>query len=179
MKKMVLGILFLVTAWPLTALAQAPGAAAALTPTADASAAPAASVAVVGVYERGSVVLAFYRSPLWEAILADQRFEMNAAKADKDEARIKVLEKWGGNRQEQAMQQVFSNEPIDNVLAVLQPEFKELSAKLKLAKIVDSSAADPHAATVDVTPLLMDWLKASAETRKMAVEMHQKQSGAK
>ena len=41
-------------------------------------------------------------------------------------------------------------------------------SRIKLAGIVDSSSADPRAPTVDETSLLMDWLKASAETRKMA-----------
>jgi hypothetical protein len=48
---------------------------------------------------------------------------------------------------------------------------------MKLSAIVDSYAADPKAATVDVTSLLMDWLKASSETRKMAEEMHQHPAG--
>jgi hypothetical protein len=59
----------------------------------------------------------------------------------------------------------------------LQPEFKELSGKMKLSGIVESASADPNAASVDVTSLLLDWLKASSETRKMAVELHQRSAG--
>jgi hypothetical protein len=88
-----------------------------------------------------------------------------------------ALEKYGGESQDLAMQQLAGKAPIDNILAVLQPEFGELSAKMKLASIVESPGPDPKAATVDVTSLLMDWLKASAETRKMAVELHQHSSG--
>jgi hypothetical protein len=48
---------------------------------------------------------------------------------------------------------------------------------MKLAAIVESPAPDAKAPTVDVTSLLMDWLRASADTRKMATEMHQHSSG--
>jgi hypothetical protein len=48
---------------------------------------------------------------------------------------------------------------------------------MKLSSIVESPAPGSKAATVDVTSLLMDWLKASSETRKMAVELHQHSSG--
>jgi hypothetical protein len=64
--------------------------------------------------------------------------------------------------------------PIDNILAVLQPEFKDLINRLKLSGVVDPSTVDPQASSVDVTPLLLDWLKATSETRKMAAEMHAK-----
>jgi hypothetical protein len=48
---------------------------------------------------------------------------------------------------------------------------------MKLAGIAESPRPDPKAATVDVTSLLMDWLKASSETRKMAGEMRQHPAG--
>lgn len=130
------------------------------------------TIPVTGTFDRSSIVLAFYRSPLWEAILNDRRFELSAVKAANDTARAKELEKYGGESQDRAMQQLAGKAPIDNVLTVLRPEFKDLNARLKLAGIVESSAADPKAASVDVTPLLMDWLKASSETRKMAADLH-------
>jgi hypothetical protein len=119
-------------------------------------------------------VLASYRSPLWEAIVADRRFELKSVKAANDTARAKELEKYGGESQDLAMEQVMGKAPIDNILAVLQPEFKELTGRLKLSGIGDSSTADPKTPSFDVTPLLMDWLKASSETGKMAAEMHSK-----
>ena len=141
----------------LAADAQVPAA-----KTINVQAAPA-----VGTFDRGSIVLAFYRSPQWEAILADRRFELNAVKAANDTARARELEKYGAESQERAME-------LDNILAVLQPELKELTTRLKLASIVDSSTSDPNDPSVDVTSLLMDWLKASYETRKMATDLHAK-----
>jgi hypothetical protein len=154
---------------PLAAVAQAPA-----TPSTPVA---AQSIPVVGTFDKPSIVLAYYRSPLWDAILADRRFELKTVKAANDTARAKELEKYGAESQDRAMQQLFGKAPIDNILAVLQPEFKELSSRMKLSTIVDSSAADPKAATVDVTSLLMDWLKASSETRKMVEEMHQHPAG--
>jgi hypothetical protein len=141
---------------------------------ATAPAAPASGTAVVGVFDRSSIVLAYYRSPLWEAILADRRFELKTVKAANDTGRARELEKYGAESQDLAMQQLVGKAPIDNILAVLQPEFNDLTARLKLSAVADSSTADPKTPSVDVTPLLMDWLKATSETRKMAAEMHTK-----
>ncbi len=171
-------VALMLAALPFVANAQAPATQA---PAAQAAATQAVAVApvtpVVGTFDRSTIALAYYRSPLWDAILADRRFELKAVKAGNDTARAKELEKYGGESQELAEKQVFGKAPIDNILAVLQPEFKELSGRLKLAGIVDAGSADPKAATVDVTSLLLDWLKASSETRKMAVELHQHSAG--
>jgi hypothetical protein len=164
-----IAVTLILASLPFAASAQAPAPAS--TPVA------AQSIPVVGTFDKTSIVLAFYRSPLWAAILADRRFELNAVKAANDTARAKELERYGAESQDLAMQQLIGKAPIGNILAVLQPEFKELSSRMKLSAIVDSSAADPKAATVDVTSLLMDWLKASSETRKMAEEMHQHPAG--
>lgn len=150
--------------------AQAPAA----PPAAPGGVTTVVGVPVVGTFDRASIVLAYYRSPLWDAILADRRYELKTVKAANDTARAKELEKYGAESQNLAMQQLMGKAPIDNILAVLQPEFKELTARLKLSGVVDSSTADPGVPTVDVTPLIMDWLKATSETRKMAAEMHAK-----
>ena len=137
------------------------------------------TIPVVGTFDRTSIVLAFYRSPQWAAILADRKYELNEVKKSNDPAKVKELEKWGGERQELAMQQVMGKAPIANILEVMQPELKEISARMKLTGIVEAPGQDPKAATVDVTSLLMDWLRASQETRKEATDMHQQLAGAK
>jgi hypothetical protein len=169
MRRIDFAIALILVSLPFAACAQAPAP--------SSTPAPAQSIPVVGTFDRSSIVLAFYRSPLWAAILADRRFELNAVKSAKDTARAKELEKYGAESQDRAMQQAFGKAPIDNILAVLQPEFKELSGRMKLSSVVDSSVADPKTANVDATSLLMDWLKASSETRKMAEEMHQHPAG--
>ena len=161
-----IALALILAALPFAANAQAPPAPADSQPT-----------PVIGTFDRASIVLAYYRSPLWNAILADRRYELKTVKAANDTARAKELEKYGAVSQELAMQQLAGKTPIDNILAVLQPEITELSGKMKLASIVESPAPGSMAATVDVTSLLMDWLKATSETRKMAIEMHQHPTG--
>ena len=158
-------------------LASLPFAASAQAPAPSSTSVAAQSTPVVGTFDKSSIVIAFYRSPLWAAILADRRFELNAVEAANDTASAKELEKYGAESQDLAMQRLVGKTAIDNILAVLQPEFKELSSRMKLSAIVDSSAADPKTATVDITSLLMDWLRASSETRRMAEEMHQHPAG--
>lgn len=158
-------------------LAPLPFAARAQAPAPSSTPETAQSVSVVGTFDKSSIVIAFYRSPLWAAIHADRRFELNAVKAANDTARFKKLEKYGAESQNLAMQQLVGKAPIDNILDVLQPEFKEMSGRMKLSAIIDASAAKPKTATVDVTSLLMDWLKASSQTRKMAEEAHQHPTG--
>jgi hypothetical protein len=161
-----IAITLILAALPLAAYAQAPAVPADLQPT-----------PVVGTFDRTSIVLAYYRSPIWSAILADRRYELKTVKAANDTARAKELEEYGGESRYLAMQQLAGKASIDNILAVLQPEFTELSGKMKLSSIVESPAPGSRAATVDVTSLLMDWLKATSETRKMAFEQHQHSSG--
>ncbi len=145
-------------ALPFSAVSQAPVA----TP----------AIPVVGTFDRPSIVIAFYHSPQWAAVLADRQYEMTVAKSANDTAKVEELNKWGEARQNLAMQQLAGKAPIANILEVLQPEFKELSARMKLAGIVESPFPDPKAATVDVTSLLMDSLKASQQTRKEAGDLH-------
>jgi hypothetical protein len=165
MRQISFAVAFILVSLPFAAIAQAPAPSS--TPVA------AQNILVAGTFDKFSIVLAYYRSPVWAAILADRRFELNRVKAANDTTKAKELEKYGGESQDLAMQQLAGKAPIDNILVVLQPEIKELISKMKLSAVVDSSAADSRAATVDVTSLLMDWLRASSETRKMAEEMHQ------
>src|ERR1039457_5525144 len=138
MRRIGFAVAFILASLPFAAIAQAPAPSS--TPVA------AQNFLVAGTFDKSSIVLAFYRSPLWAAILADRRFELNAVKAANDTARDKELEKYGAESQDLAMQQLVGKAPIGNILAVLQPEFKELSNRMKLSAMVDSSAADPKAA---------------------------------
>src|SRR5208283_4077275 len=103
-------------------LASLPFAASAQAPAPSSTSVAAQSTPVVGTFDKSSIVIAFYCSPLWAAILADRRFELNAVKAANHTARAKELEKYGGESQDLAMQQLAGKAPTDNILAVLQPE---------------------------------------------------------
>jgi hypothetical protein len=94
LKRISLAALIL-AALPFVAYAQAPATQAPVTQTA----AVAAATPVFGTFDRSAIALAYYRSPLWEAILADRRFELKTVKASNDTARAKELEKYGGESQ--------------------------------------------------------------------------------
>jgi hypothetical protein len=139
----------LLAVMPLTARAQSPSAA-----------------GPVGTFDRTSVIVAYYHSPQWAAILADRMYERNAAQTAGDTAKVKDLDQWGQDRQSLALRQLAGKAGIENILAVMQPELRSLSSELKLTAVLEAPA--PGSTAVDVTPQLLDWLHASGETRKVA-----------
>jgi hypothetical protein len=142
-------------------------------PVAHAQVPAPSAVPATGTFDRKSIVVAFYRSPLWDAILAEQRYEMKAAKAANDTAKVNALETWGADSQNIAMQQLAGQAPIDNILAVLQPELKELKSRMRLSAIVESTGPGAKSPNADVTTQLLDWLRATPETRRMVADLHE------
>jgi hypothetical protein len=126
----------------------------------------------VGTFDKGSLVLAYYRSPRWLNQVKEKRAEQQAARAAGDSARVKELEKWGRESQNLAHRQLSGKAPLDNILEDLKPAFPQLCRNRGVSAIV----ADPPAGTptVDVTSDLMDLLEADARTRSMAEELRAK-----
>ena len=54
----------------------------------------------VGTFDRPSIVVAFYRSPMWSAVVQEKKTEMQQAKAANDQKKVEELNKWGGDSQE-------------------------------------------------------------------------------
>jgi hypothetical protein len=131
--------------------------------------------AKIGTYDKVSIVIAFYRSPQWEAILQQKQDEKVAAMKSSNAAKVKELNDWGLTCQEVAMQQVLGAAPMDNILEVLKPAFREIERKQGLAAIVEFPGTDPDAVKVDVTAQLMDWLQANDKTRQLASDMRDQQ----
>jgi hypothetical protein len=73
MRRIGFAVAFILASLPFAAIAQAPAPSS--TPVA------AQNFLVAGTFDKSSIVLAYYRSPLWAAILADRRFELNRVKA--------------------------------------------------------------------------------------------------
>lgn len=124
-----------------------------------------AQTARVGTFDKQSVVLAYYRSPLWAETLKSKVAEMQEAKRANDTQKVKALQDWGQKHQELAHQQLAGKAPITNILDALAPAFADIARRAQVDKIV----ADPgrSAQTVDVTEYLLDWLKADDNTRKL------------
>jgi hypothetical protein len=127
--------------------------------------APAQTVRV-GTFHKASIVVAFYRSPLWAETLKAKMAEMAAAKAANDTKKVQELDVWGNAHQETAHQQLAGEAPITNILEALAPGFPEIAKKARVTMIVaDLPYADRSVEKVDVTEMLLDWLKADERTR--------------
>ena len=127
--------------------------------------APAQTVRV-GTFHKASIVVAFYRSQLWAESLKAKMAEMAAAKTANDTKKVQELDAWGNAGQETAHQQLAGEAPITNIPEALAPGFPEIAKKARVAMIVaDLPYADSSVEKVDVTEMLLDWLKADERTR--------------
>jgi hypothetical protein len=120
----------------------------------------------IGTFDRPAIVIAYYRSPQWSAMLKQKQAEMDEARRANDAAKIKELNEWGGKAQELAHQQLIGKAGIGNILDVLEPVFEEIEQSEDLSNIVPASAHESKTQTVDVTDRLLDWLIADEATRE-------------
>ena len=127
----------------------------------------------VGTFQKASVVVAFYRSPLWAETLKVKMAEMATAKTAKDTKKVQELNAWGKAQQETAHQQLAGEAPISNILEALAPGLPEIAKKARVAMIVaDLPHADGSVQSIDVTEILLDWLKADQRTRTIVRGLH-------
>ena len=120
----------------------------------------------VGTILKPSVVVAFYRSPVWSGVVKAKMAEMQQAKAANDTKKVAELDEWGQAGQELAHRQLSGEAPITNILEALAPAFPEIARKADVAMVVaDLPYADSSVQTVDVTDLVLDWLQANEATR--------------
>lgn len=136
----------------------------------------AAQTIQVGTFHKPSVVVAYYRSPLWADFLKPKLAELAEAKKANDTKKVQELEAWGKAHQDTAHQQLAGEVPIANILEALQPAFPEIARKANVAMIAaDLPYADHTVRTVDVTDLLLDWLKADERTRRIVLDLRNHQ----
>jgi hypothetical protein len=120
----------------------------------------------VGTFHKPSIVVAFYRSPLWAVTLKAKTAEMALAKAANDTKKVQELDAWGNAQQETAHQQLAGEAPITNILEALAPGLPDIAKKARVSMIVaDLPYADSSVQSIDVTEMLLDWLKADERTR--------------
>ena len=132
----------------------------------------AAQTVKVGTFDKTSITVAFYRSPVWAGVMKQKLTELEEARKVNDKNKIEELEHWGSSHQETAHKQLADEAPLTNIMEALQPAFSEIAAKGHLAVIVSGPAyTDKAVETVDITDLLLDWLKADEQTRKIIDEM--------
>jgi hypothetical protein len=134
----------------------------------------AAQTIRVGTFHKQAIVVAFYRSPSWSDTLKQKMAELAAAKKAGDTTKAKELEAWGAAQQELAHRQLAGEAPISNILEALTPAFPAIAQKAEVAIIApDLPYASAAVQTVDVTDLLLDWLKADDATRKIVRDLRQ------
>jgi len=126
----------------------------------------------VGTFDKPSVVVAYYRSPAWSGTLKEKAAEMEAARKAGDTKKIAELASWGPASQDLAHRQLAGQAPITNILEALTPAFPAIAEKAQVTLIVpDLPYANSAVQTVDVTDLLLDWLKAGDTTRKLVRDL--------
>jgi hypothetical protein len=87
----------------------------------------------------------------------------------------RISGKWGGAQQEIAHRQLAGEASITNILDALQPAWPEIARKAQVQMIVpELTFAHKTIETVDVTGIILDWLKADAATRKVILEMQRR-----
>jgi hypothetical protein len=123
----------------------------------------------VGSFDPRAAVVAFYRSPLFAATLKQKHAELAAAKAAGDSAKAADLERWGESSQDLAHRQLAGKAPIDNILEALRPQLPAIAAKANVSRITPQPPKG--AATVDVTPYILDALQADPATRKVIADL--------
>jgi hypothetical protein len=124
----------------------------------------------VGTFNRQAIALAYYRSPLFANDLAQHRAALADARRANDTEKIRTISAWLSQSQELAHTQVFENASIPNILEALKPAFDEIEKTQHLPSVVQAPAGN-SAETVDVTPQLLDWLKADSQTRSLIQDM--------
>jgi hypothetical protein len=121
----------------------------------------------IGSFDRQSIVIAYYRSPQFAAMMKERTAARDNAKKAGDTARVRELEQWGASAQEVAHKQLYGDEPLTNILDALEPALDSIRIALKVRTIVAASAAPAGRQVIDVTPQLLDFLKADEKTRGM------------
>lgn len=121
----------------------------------------------LGTFNRQAIIIAYYGSPQWAAILKQKHAELEAAQIAHDQQKIDELNAWGGQSQKTAEEQVFANAPITNIVEALEPAFAEIEKTNNLSGVVEAPAKGAFPDSVDVTDRLLDWLKASEKTREV------------
>jgi len=129
----------------------------------------------IGTFDRTAIVIAYYRSPQWSAMLKQKQMEMDEARRANNAARIRELNAWGEQAQEQAHNQLAGKAAIANILDVLGPAFEEIEQSESLSDVVPISSQELKPRDVDVTDRLLDWLQADDATRKAIRDFEEKQ----
>jgi len=128
----------------------------------------------VGTFDQTSIVIAYYRSPLWSDTLKAKQAELKEAEKAGNTAKADALKAWGGESQELAHKQLAGEAPITNIMDALKPAFAEIEKSAHVSNVTPYTAAINQTDSVDVTGPLLDWLKADEKTRQLIDQLPKK-----
>ncbi|HTZ22205.1 MAG TPA: hypothetical protein VMC06_15080 [Opitutaceae bacterium] len=117
---------------------------------------PASPVVRIGTFQRGSLIMAFYRSAAWSAKLSELMNQRNQAATSGDLATIDQIEGRIRAMQELADQQLAGKAPIDNIYEQLKPMWADIAREANVQLIVyDPLFVAPGTPLQDITPYLL------------------------
>lgn len=130
----------------------------------------------IGIYDSRAIAVAFAGSAAHEAKIREMREGMKRAEAKGDEQEMRKWKRLARDAQERMHYQGFSTEPVDDILALREPEIKELMQDKGLAAVVskwDKKTLRRHkgARQVDVTEDLMVLFHPKERQKKSAQEI--------
>jgi len=121
-----------------------------------APAAPPSTGVRVGTFQRGSLVMAFYRSAFWSDKLGALMEQRRKAGLDGDNATIDRIEGQIRAMQALAEKQLAGREPIDNIYDQLKPMWAEIAREANVQLIVEEPLfLAPNTPLVDITIYLL------------------------
>ena len=125
----------------------------------------------VGTFDTRGVALAWGRSALPDGMLtrvAEIRRQHDEAKAEGDEERAEALAAEAVALQEQIHRQVFSDAPIDEILALIEDDLPQIAEAAGVDLIVgDVLYRAPGAEVFDITLEMCAPFEPTDDTRKM------------
>ncbi|MBN2093001.1 hypothetical protein JW964_25485 [candidate division KSB1 bacterium] len=135
---------------------------------------PAKSGVKIGIFDSRVVALAYFRSAERMAQFKEMHKELQQAKTENNEKRVKELEKEGPWTQIRMHQQVFSNAGVSNIMKKISNELPAIAKEAGVLLIVskwDMPYIDQIAETVDVTLPIAKLFKPDEQTMKIIGQM--------
>ena len=128
----------------------------------------------VGIFDSRAVAGAWYRSKAHMKQVGEMKAEHRKAKANGDEKLAAELEKKGSGSQEAAHRQVFSNEPIDEVLKRIEKKLPGIAKAAGVDMLVSKweiAYQDKSAKFTDVTWEMVNLFKPDEATVTLVKEI--------
>lgn len=115
----------------------------------------------VGVFDRSTVLMAFYGSPYSVDVIRKLTVQRNEAAKRGDSTRVKELEAEGARLQEMAHQQMSGKASLANLSEALKDELPKVAAEHHVREIIAAGYENKGETTVDVTSALVKLLPRS------------------